>query len=205
MPILQTKQLYKSFSGLEVLKNIDLEVETGEVIAIVGPSGSGKSTLLRCLNLMEIPTSGEVYFKDQELTSASESEINEVRQHIGMVFQHFHLFPHLSVLENLTISPKLVLGMDEAEAEAKAELLLKKVDLYDKINSYPAQLSGGQKQRVAIARALAMESEYEWHPDKCTHSVLPAFVHGKLSRLQKQVVLGSKPFVWNSDVHTFVR
>lgn len=159
MAILRTQKLSKSFGSLEVLKSIDLEVENGEVIAIVGPSGSGKSTLLRCLNLMEQPTSGQVFFKDQDLTMQKEKEINLLRQKIGMVFQHFHLFPHLSVLDNLSLSPRLTLGLSEAEANERAAALLAKVGLSDKIKAYPEQLSGGQKQRAAIARALCMEPE----------------------------------------------
>ena len=160
MSILRAKNLHKSFGKLEVLKGINLSVEPGEVVAMVGPSGSGKSTLLRCLNLMELPTSGSVYYKDDELSGKKkEAELNRLRENIGMVFQHFHLFPHLSVLENITLAPKLTQGLKQDEAEERAKALLAKVGLSDKVHAYPDKLSGGQKQRVAIARALAMEPE----------------------------------------------
>lgn len=161
MSILRAEKLHKSFGPLEVLKDINLAVAPGEVVAMVGPSGSGKSTLLRCLNLMETPTAGRVFFKDQELSAKKkkEAELNKLRENIGMVFQHFHLFPHLSVLENITLSPKLTRGLKGADADERAASLLAKVGLSDKIHAYPEKLSGGQKQRVAIARALAMEPE----------------------------------------------
>ncbi|OLO42807.1 peptide ABC transporter ATP-binding protein [Alkalihalophilus pseudofirmus] len=156
--MINVKNLSKSFGKLEVLKNISTSINKGEVVAIIGPSGSGKSTFLRCLNMLEQPTSGEVWFNDTELTSPK-VDILKVRQQIGMVFQHFHLFPHMTVLENLTYAPMSVKKMEKSEAVTKAEELLKKVGLYEKKNEYPSRLSGGQKQRVAIARALAMDPE----------------------------------------------
>ena len=159
--MLKTVNIHKTFGHLEVLKGITTEIHTGEVVAVIGPSGSGKSTFLRCLNLLEEPTQGEVIFKDQNLTKKDDKNFNidKVREHIGMVFQHFNLFPHMTVLDNITLAPIKVKGMDKAEAEKKAVELLKKVGLEDKKDVYPNKLSGGQKQRVAIARALAMDPE----------------------------------------------
>lgn len=155
--MLKTKDLHKNFGQLEVLKGITTEIHKGEVVAVIGASGSGKSTFLRCLNLLEEPTKGEVYFNDQNLTVKDKGfDINKVREHIGMVFQQFNLFPNMTVLENITLAPMKVKGISKEEAETKAIELLKKVGLEDKKNVYPHTLSGGQKQRVAIARALAM-------------------------------------------------
>ncbi|WP_209123144.1 amino acid ABC transporter ATP-binding protein [Alkalihalobacillus sp. BA299] len=156
--MINVQNLSKSFGKLEVLKEISATINKGEVVAIIGPSGSGKSTFLRCLNMLEKPTSGQVWFNDIELTNFK-ADIMKIRQQIGMVFQHFHLFPHMTVLENLTYAPMAVKKMDKAKAVAKAEDLLKKVGLLEKKNEYPSRLSGGQKQRVAIARALAMDPE----------------------------------------------
>jgi ABC-type polar amino acid transport system ATPase subunit len=156
--VIKVENLHKSFGKLEVLKGITTTIKQGEVVAIIGPSGSGKSTFLRCLNLLEEPTSGKVWIGDQEITNPK-TNIMKVRQNVGMVFQHFHLFPHMTVLENLTYAPMKVKGMTKAEAEAKAMELLRKVGLAEKANEYPNRLSGGQKQRVAIARALAMSPE----------------------------------------------
>ncbi len=157
--MLKTKDLHKSFGKLEVLKGITTEIHKGEVVAVIGASGSGKSTFLRCLNLLEEPTKGEVFFKDQNLTAKDDKnfDINKVREHIGMVFQQFNLFPNMTVLENITLAPIKVKGLSKEKAEEKAMALLAKVGLEDKKNVYPHTLSGGQKQRVAIARALAME------------------------------------------------
>nr|WP_251047618.1 amino acid ABC transporter ATP-binding protein [Planococcus sp. ISL-110] len=150
--------MYKKFGTNEVLSDISTAVTKGEVVSIIGPSGSGKSTFLRCLNLLEIPTSGTIEINGKNLT-ASKNNIHKIRQQIGMVFQHFHLFPHLTVLENLTYAPMKAKGVKKAEAEMKARLLLERVGLSEKEKAYPNSLSGGQKQRVAIARALAMEPE----------------------------------------------
>lgn len=152
------KDLHKSFGDHEVLKGIDLEIEKGEILVIIGPSGSGKSTILRCMNLLETPTSGDIIFEGKSLVDKN-TKIDEVRQNIGMVFQHFNLFPHKTILENVTLAPITLKKMSKEEAEKKAETLLKRVGLYDKKDTYPAQLSGGQKQRIAIARALAMEPD----------------------------------------------
>ncbi len=156
--VIRTEALYKSFGKLDVLKGISTEINKGEVVAVIGPSGCGKSTLLRCLNLLETPTSGKVYFNEEEIT-ASKVNISKVRQDVGMVFQHFHLFPHMTVLKNLTYAPLKIEKVSKAEAEATARDLLDKVGLAEKADVYPSKLSGGQKQRVAIARALAMKPE----------------------------------------------
>ena len=159
--MLKVTNLQKNFGDLEVLKGINLEIQKGEVVALIGPSGSGKSTLIRCLNLMEIPTSGEVYFKEQLVNEDKliQKNVDQLRQKVGMVFQHFNLFPHLTVKQNITLAPVKLNKMTPAEADKKAEELLTKVGLLDKKDVYPNKLSGGQKQRVAIARALAMEPE----------------------------------------------
>lgn len=159
--MLKTNDLHKYFGDLEVLKGITTEIKKGEVVAIIGASGSGKSTFLRCLNLLEEPTKGEVIFEGQNLTTKEDKnfDINKVREHIGMVFQHFNLFPNMTVLENVTLAPINVKGMSKTKAEELGMSLLKKVGLEEKKNVYPSTLSGGQKQRVAIARALAMEPD----------------------------------------------
>lgn len=151
-------RLYKSFGNLKVLREISTEIHKGEVIAIIGPSGCGKSTFLRCLNLLEIPTSGQIYIDGVDIT-APKTDIMKMRQKVGMVFQHFHLFPHMTVLENVTYAPIKVKHIAKEEAHQKGLELLEKVGLSDKADVYPSKLSGGQKQRVAIARCLAMEPE----------------------------------------------
>lgn len=156
--MIKVQQLTKAYGKHQVLKGISTTVNKGEVVAIIGPSGSGKSTFLRCLNLLEVPTSGTIIIADQELTSPK-ADVARIRQNIGMVFQHFHLFPHMTVMENITFAPTQVKGIPLVEAKAKAMELLTKVGLADKASSYPSRLSGGQKQRVAIARSLAMEPE----------------------------------------------
>ena len=156
--MIKVANLYKNFGKLEVLKNISAEIHKGDIVAIIGPSGSGKSTFLRCLNRLEEPTAGHIYFKGKDLM-ASETDINKVREKVGMVFQHFNLFPHKTVLENLTLAPIQVLGMEQEAANQKALELLKRVGLSDKKDVYPNKLSGGQKQRVAIARALCLGPE----------------------------------------------
>nr|WP_279663406.1 amino acid ABC transporter ATP-binding protein [Ectobacillus ponti] len=148
--------MHKSYSNLHVLKGISTTIEQGQVVAIIGPSGSGKSTFLRCMNLLEQPTEGQVWIGGQNVTDRK-TDIMKVRQNVGMVFQHFHLFPHMTVLENLTYAPITVKGVSKKEAEEKGRVLLQRVGLLDKADQYPGRLSGGQKQRVAIARALAME------------------------------------------------
>ena len=156
--MIKVANLYKNFGKLEVLKNISAEIHKGDIVAIIGPSGSGKSTFLRCLNRLEEPTAGHIYVKGEDLMAPG-TDINKVREKVGMVFQHFNLFPHKTVLENLTLSPMKLKGYSQEEADKKAMALLDKVGLREKADAYPNQLSGGQKQRIAIARALAMEPE----------------------------------------------
>ncbi len=156
--IIRTESLCKSFGSLDVLKDISTEIYKGEVVAILGPSGSGKSTFLRCINLLEIPTLGKIYFHDADITQ-QKTNIAKIRQRLVMVFQHFNLFPHMTVLQNVTYAPIKVKSLDKKQAQIKALELLEKVGLAEKADVYPAKLSGGQKQRVAIARALAMEPE----------------------------------------------
>ena len=156
--ILRTENLKKNFGKLEVLKGISTSIVKGEVVSIIGPSGGGKSTFLRCLNLLEEPTDGKVYFKGQDITD-KKLNICEYRQKIGMVFQNFNVFPNMTVLENITLAPILEKKIPKAEAEAEALALLRRVGLEEKANEYPRKLSGGQKQRLAIVRALAMHPE----------------------------------------------
>lgn len=156
--VLQVRGLKKSFENIEVLKGIDLEVYKGDVVCIIGASGSGKSTMLRCLNLLEQPSDGEIIFHNVNLLDKG-VDLNLHRQKMGMVFQQFNLFPHLTILKNMTLAPVMLKKMTEEEAEAKAISLLARVGLSDRANDYPNQLSGGQKQRVAIVRALCMEPD----------------------------------------------
>jgi polar amino acid transport system ATP-binding protein len=157
-PPIQVLKLHKYFGELEVLRGVDFEVDNGEVVCVVGPSGSGKSTLLRCVNLLEIPTSGQVLIEGTDMTDP-ETDIDELRSRIGMVFQQFNLFPHLSVLRNLTIAQQKVLGRSEDEANEVANQVLDRVGLSDKSGEFPIRLSGGQQQRVAIARSLCMNPD----------------------------------------------
>lgn len=156
--ILETRNLKKSFGKLEVLKGISTEIRRGEVVSIIGPSGGGKSTFLRCLNLLETPDSGQVLFKGQDITD-KKLNISQYRQSIGMVFQHFNVFPNLTVLENVTLAPVLEKKVPKDQAKEEAMALLRRVGLGDKANEYPRKLSGGQKQRLAIVRAMAMKPE----------------------------------------------
>ncbi|CEG27771.1 amino acid ABC transporter ATP-binding protein [Bacillus sp. B-jedd] len=156
--MIKVEELRKNFGKLEVLKGITTTIKEGEVVAIIGPSGSGKSTFLRCLNLLEVPTSGRIWIGSSEVTD-KKTNIMKVRENVGMVFQHFHLFPHKTVLQNLTYAPMKVKGLSKAEAEKVGHELLNRVGLSDKASEYPGRLSGGQKQRVAIARALAMKPD----------------------------------------------
>lgn len=156
--MISVKNVFKNFGELTVLKDISLDIKKGEIVAIIGPSGSGKSTLLRCMNLLEVPTSGSIYFGDQDITS-KQTDIMGIRQNIGMVFQHFNLFPHMTVMENMTYAPIKVKKTSKKKAIENGTRLLEQVGLLEKASVYPATLSGGQKQRVAIARALAMDPE----------------------------------------------
>ncbi|AYV66995.1 amino acid ABC transporter ATP-binding protein [Niallia circulans] len=156
--MINVENLHKSYGSLQVLKGINTQVEKGEVVTIIGPSGSGKSTFLRCINLLEVPTKGKVIIDGTDITDKN-TNIKRIRENVGMVFQHFHLFPHKTVLQNVTYAPIKVKGLSKSEAEKMGQELLAKVGLADKAHVYPSRLSGGQKQRVAIARALAMNPE----------------------------------------------
>ena len=182
--MISVKNLKKSFGDNEVLKDISLDVKPQEVVVVIGPSGSGKSTFIRCLNLLESVTGGHVYVTGKDLTD-KKTNINEIRKEVGMVFQHFNLFPHKTILENITLAPINVRGMKKQVAEEKAMVLLKKVGLADKAKAYPDSLSGGQKQRVAIARALAMEPKVMLF-DEPTSALDPEMV-GEVLEVMKQL------------------
>ena len=182
-PIIEVKDLRKNFGDLEVLKGINECIYPGEVVTIIGPSGGGKSTFLRCLNMLETPTSGHVYFNGEELIAGS-TNLDLHRQRIGMVFQQFNVFPHLTVLDNITLAPTLEKHVDKAAAEKEAMELLKKVGLEDKANEYPRKLSGGQKQRLAIVRAMAMHPEVMLF-DEPTSALDPEMVKGVLEVIKE--------------------
>lgn len=177
-PLIETVDLKKNFGSLEVLKGINQTIYQGEVVSIIGPSGGGKSTFLRCLNLLETPTSGKVIFEGQELDAKS-TDLDTHRQKIGMVFQQFNVFPHLTVLNNITITPMLEKKVSKADAEKEAKELLKQVGLEEKANEYPRKLSGGQKQRLAIVRAMAMHPDVMLF-DEPTSALDPEMVKGVL-------------------------
>ncbi|HEY4778562.1 MAG TPA: amino acid ABC transporter ATP-binding protein [Solirubrobacterales bacterium] len=188
--------VHKRFGDLEVLKGVDLHVAKGEVVCILGPSGSGKSTLLRCVNLLEPPEQGEIFLEGHDIckgpgsgTGESSWELDFVRQRVGMVFQQFNLFPHKTVLENVTLAPRQVLGKPRAEAESKAKALLERVGLGDKFQQYPERLSGGQQQRVAIARALAMEPRVMLF-DEVTSALDPELVKEVLDTMRELAAEG---------------
>ena len=189
-PIIDIRHAAKSYGSLEVLKDISLQVQKGQIVAIIGPSGSGKSTLLRAINDLDPLSSGEVWLDDIQVNKALptrqyETHINSVRQNIGMVFQHFNLFPHLTVRENITLAPKMLKGISKAEADQLAVEQLNKVGLLDRIDYYPSQLSGGQKQRVAIARALAMKPKVMLF-DEATSALDPELVE-EVNLVMKQL------------------
>jgi ABC-type polar amino acid transport system ATPase subunit len=181
--LLRVEGLHKYYGHLHVLRGIDLTVQRSTVVVLIGPSGSGKSTFLRCLNRLEEPSSGHIYIDDTDIT-APHTKLPLVRRNIGMVFQHFNLFPHMTALGNVAEGPRTVLRMRRAEAEARARDLLGKVGLADKANARPAQLSGGQQQRVAIARALAMQPEIMLF-DEVTSALDPELVAGVLAVMRK--------------------
>ncbi len=186
--MIKVVDLYKSFGTLEVLKGVSNQIHKGEVVCVIGPSGSGKSTFLRCLNLLEEPTSGEVFIDGVSLTE-HKKDINKLRQRVGMVFQQFNLFPHKTVMENITLAPIKLKGMSKEEAREKAVMLLRKVGLPDKDYEYPNKLSGGQKQRVAIARALAMDPEIMLF-DEPTSALDPEMVGEVLGAMKQLAVEG---------------
>lgn len=183
--MIDVKNLCKQFGDNKVLININEHIKQGEKVVIVGPSGSGKSTFLRCLNMLENPTSGDIEFEGKVLTLAKRKELNEIRQKMGMVFQHFNLFPHLTILENITLAPIKLKTLTKKEACEKAMNLLKRVGLEEKADQYPAQLSGGQKQRIAIIRALAMNPKVMLF-DEPTSALDPEMV-GEVLELMRQL------------------
>lgn len=181
--MIKVENLHKSFNDLQVLKGINEHISKGEVVVVIGPSGSGKSTFLRCLNLLEDVTQGKIYVDGEEITSPK-VDVNQIRQRMGMVFQHFNLFPHLTILGNITLAPVLLKKMTKEQAHERAMELLGMVGLAEKADAYPAQLSGGQKQRVAIARALAMDPEIMLF-DEPTSALDPEMVGEVLEVMKK--------------------
>lgn len=200
--MLEVKKIKKKFGKTEILKGIDLKIEKGDRIAIIGPSGCGKSTFLRCLNMIEPPTSGKIIFEGIDLTNPK-TNLSEVREKIGMVFQQFNLFPHLTVLKNITLAPVKLGLMDEEEAIDKAEDLLEKINLLDKKNNYPDELSGGQKQRVAIARSLIMNPDIILF-DEPTSALDPEMV-GEVLDLIKEIADDGMTMVIVSHEMNFVK
>ena len=182
--MIDVKNLHKYFGSLEVLKGIDCHIDKGECVCVIGPSGSGKSTFLRCLNLLETPTKGDIVIDDMHLTEKI-FDVDAMRKRVGMVFQHFNLFPHLTILENVTLAPIRHKMMTEEQAKEKAMELLNRVGVGDKADNYPAQLSGGQKQRVAIARSLALSPEVMLF-DEPTSALDPEMV-GEVLEVMKQL------------------
>ena len=202
--LIQVKNLKKYYNkgALHALDDVSVDINKGDVMVVIGPSGSGKSTFLRSLNLLEVPTDGEIIFHDIDITKkkftnkqgkTEKVDINLHRQKMGMVFQHFNLFPHKTILENMTLAPVKVLGMDQAEAESKALALLTRVGLGDRANAYPIQLSGGQKQRVAIVRAMMMEPEVMLF-DEPTSALDPEMV-GEVLEVMKELARGGMTMV----------
>ncbi|WP_100065191.1 amino acid ABC transporter ATP-binding protein [Miniphocaeibacter massiliensis] len=182
--MIKVKNLHKSFDKKEVLKGIDIEIEKGEVVVIIGPSGSGKSTFLRCLTRLEEPTKGQIFLENEEVTN-NKTDINLIRQEMGMVFQHFNLFPHLTVNENIILAPTKVKNISKDDARKISEDLLNKMGLPEKIDAYPSSLSGGQKQRIAIARALAMSPKVMLF-DEATSALDPEMV-GEVLQVMKDL------------------
>ena len=206
-PMLKLAGIHKRFGELEVLKGVDLDVAKGEVVCILGPSGSGKSTLLRCVNLLEPPEQGEIYLEEQDIckgpgsgTGESSWNLDFVRQRVGMVFQQFNLFPHKTVLENVTLAPEKVLGKSKEEIQATATALLERVGLADKLDQYPERLSGGQQQRVAIARALAMDPHVMLF-DEVTSALDPELVKEVLDVMRELAAEGMTMLVVTHEMH----
>lgn len=200
--MITVKNLNKYFGKHHVLKDINQTIEKGEKVVIVGPSGSGKSTFLRCLNLLEKPTSGEIWFEGKEITDPK-CELNALRRKMGMVFQHFNLFPNLTVMDNITLAPVKQKLQTPEEARANAEALLKRVGLYDKASAYPAQLSGGQKQRIAIVRSLAMNPDVMLF-DEPTSALDPEMV-GEVLEVMKELALDGMTMVVVTHEMSFAR
>jgi len=195
---LQLEGVHKRFGNLEVLKGVDMDVAKGEVICILGPSGSGKSTLLRCINQLEPPEKGRIVVGGEECTN-SKDRIDAIRRQIGMVFQQFNLFPHMTALENVTLAQRTVLGRSEKEANARGSELLERVGLGDKLNEYPERLSGGQQQRVAISRALAMDPEVMLF-DEVTSALDPELVKGVLDVMRELASSGMTMLVVTHEI-----
>jgi polar amino acid transport system ATP-binding protein len=205
-PMLKLEGINKRFGNLEVLKGVDLDVGKGEVVCILGPSGSGKSTLLRCVNLLEPPEQGEIFLEGKDIckgpgsgSGESSWKLDFVRQRVGMVFQQFNLFPHKTVLENVTMAPEKVLGKPKAETREKATALLERVGLSDKLRQYPERLSGGQQQRVAIARALAMEPHVMLF-DEVTSALDPELVKEVLDTMRELASEGMTMLVVTHEI-----
>ena len=190
--LIKIEDLHKSFGDVEVLKGIDTVITKGEVVVIIGPSGSGKSTFLRCMNLLEQPTRGKIYFEGDDITNPK-INIDKHRQKMGMVFQHFNLFPHMTILKNLTVAPIKLLKLSEDEAKQRAMDLLQRVGLADRADAYPSQLSGGQKQRIAIVRALCMEPDVMLF-DEPTSALDPEMV-GEVLNVMKSLALDGMTMV----------
>ena len=200
--MIDVKNLSKSFGDLEVLKGVSQHISKGERVVLIGPSGSGKSTFLRCLNLLETPTGGEIIFEGQSITD-DKCDINKIRQKMGMVFQHFNLFPNMTILKNITLAPVRTGLMTKEQAEKEARELLKRVGLEDKADSYPAQLSGGQKQRIAIVRALCMKPEVMLF-DEPTSALDPEMV-GEVLDLMKELAKSGMTMVCVTHEMGFAR
>jgi len=201
--LLKIANLKKSFGHLEVLKGLTTDIVKGEVVVMIGPSGGGKSTFLRCMNLLEQPTEGSIVFDGVDIVRADETTKNRVRSEMGMVFQHFNLFPHLTILDNITLAPRLVRGKPRAEAEKRAMSLLERVGLAEKAKAYPQQLSGGQKQRVAIVRSLAMEPKVMLF-DEPTSALDPEMV-GEVLDVMKDLARGGMTMVVVTHEMRFAR
>ena len=200
--VIKTAALVKNFGDVKVLRGISTEIKKGEVVVVIGPSGCGKSTFLRCLNMLELPTDGKIYFDGEDIT-AKGADLNRHRQRVGMVFQQFNLFPHMTILKNMTIAPMKLLGVSKAEAEKTAMELLAKVGLADRAESYPSQLSGGQKQRVAIVRALAMSPEVMLF-DEPTSALDPEMV-GEVLEVMKDLARSGMTMIVGTHEMGFAR
>jgi ABC-type polar amino acid transport system ATPase subunit len=198
-PMLELEDVHKSFGKLEVLRGVDLEVLKGEVVCVLGPSGSGKSTLLRCINLLAPPAPGRIMLEGKEITGRAGEGLDYVRQRVGMVFQQFNLFPHKNALDNVRLAQEKVLGRSQAEARDKAESLLRRVDLADKLEEYPDRLSGGQQQRVAIARALAMDPHVMLF-DEVTSALDPELVKEVLDVMRELAAEGMTMIVVTHEI-----
>ncbi len=199
MPVFDVRDLSKKFGSTHAVDHVSAQIRHGEAVFVVGPSGSGKSTFLRCLNLMEKPTSGEIYFKGQPIIGTKHLNVNHYRRQVGMVFQHFNLFPHLTIRENITLAPVKTHRMTKAEAIEKADSLLERIGLYDKRNVYPPQLSGGQKQRVAIIRSMAMNPDVILF-DEPTSALDPEMVGEVLSLMKNLAQTGMTMVVVTHEI-----